>query len=196
MNTKKIIRGVPPGQKKPEITRFKEMWRDSLSPEARAFWLQLFCSSATQAECRRQVLIRLKIKLTDDENIAAMRDFDAQLRAEEAEAVAQACEEKRCLEEHPDWSKEQVREDVLRKAYFRSRARGDFTLGLKTVAADVKLESLQLDARKVTALEKKAAAFDAAKEQIKKLRDPKSAMTDADRKAIVDKVDEILGIKR
>lgn len=43
--------------------------------------------------------------------------------------------------------------------------------------------------------EKYRDAVVAAKQEIQKLRDPKQSLTDDDRKAIVDKVDEILGLK-
>jgi protoporphyrinogen oxidase len=40
------------------------------------------------------------------------------------------------LEEYRDWTLDQVREEVLRRSYFRSLASGDFTFGLKVLAAD------------------------------------------------------------
>lgn len=43
--------------------------------------------------------------------------------------------------------------------------------------------------------EKYRDAVVSAKTELQKLRDPKQDLTDADRKAIVDKVDEILGLK-
>lgn len=55
------------------------------------------------------------------------------------------------------------------------------------------VQALALDRERFALELRKAAAFD----QIKQLRDkPKDQMTDADRLAIVDKVDEILGLKK
>lgn len=57
--------------------------------------------------------------------------------------------------------------------------------------AEIEKAKISQGERKLVLLEKKAAAFD----QIKALRDVKAEMNDADRKAIVAKVDEILGLK-
>src|ERR1019366_1248642 len=120
-----------------------------------------------------------------------MRAFDLMLREDEAEAVRQACEEKRAMDEHPDWTKDQVREDVLKKAYFHSRAKGDFKLGLKTIAADAKLESLGLDRKKLALAQRQLKQ---TREQVAKLRDVKAPLSDEDRLAIVARIDEIMGI--
>lgn len=54
---------------------------------------------------------------------------------------------------------------------------------------------LKLDERKLALLERKAQAADAAKVEIAKLRDPSAGLSDSERQAIIDKVDEILGLK-
>ena len=54
-----------------------------------------------------------------------------------------------------------------------------------------------LDERKIKLLEDKARAFDQAQEKIKQLRDAKGSVDEtAQRNAILDKVDEIFGIKK
>lgn len=60
---------------------------------------------------------------------------------------------------------------------------------------ELERERLELEKRKVALQEQKAAAADAAKEELAKLRDPSAGLNDAERKAIIDKVDEILGLK-
>jgi F0F1-type ATP synthase delta subunit len=56
-------------------------------------------------------------------------------------------------------------------------------------------KALELDQRKLALLERKAAAADAAKVEIAKLRDPSAGLSTSERQAIIDKVDEILGLK-
>ena len=65
-------------------------------------------------------------------------------------------------------------------------------IDLKKDAEKRQNEKLKLDRDKFEELKRKASQLD----QIKALRDPKAALNDADRKAIVDKVDEVLGIKK
>lgn len=55
--------------------------------------------------------------------------------------------------------------------------------------------SLELEAQRIALLERKAAAADAAKTEMAKLRDPSAGLSDTERQAIIDKVDEILGLK-
>ncbi len=59
--------------------------------------------------------------------------------------------------------------------------------------AEQKDREIELSERRVTAMESKIAQ---ASQELQKLRDPKSDLTDADRAAIVAKVDDILGIKK
>jgi hypothetical protein len=53
----------------------------------------------------------------------------------------------------------------------------------------------QLEREKFEEQRRKAKAADAAKEQIAKLRDPSAGLSASERQAIIDKVDEILGLK-
>jgi hypothetical protein len=127
-----------------ELTNFKKLWRDSLAENERASWRDLFRSQTSQADIRRQLLAKLKINLRFDKQLSAFRAWEAKQHAIDLEA------ERRIAEEHPDWTKDQVRDDLLRRFYNQARATGDAKLGLETIAADVKVESLQFDKEKFT----------------------------------------------
>lgn len=144
MSTPKKFRGGSES----ELTKLKLLWRDSLSEDAKAYWRELFVSTATQAQIRQQLAARLKIKLSRDNQLNAFRDWELEQRAMDLEAERQAEEERRLNAEHPDWTKEQVRDALLKKFYNRASATGDHKLGLKTIAADVKVESLKFDQEK------------------------------------------------
>ena len=58
---------------------------------------------------------------------------------EEARVVRQA---------HPDWTLNQVREEVLTRAYNRTLAQGDFDLGLRVVRVHVATDKALLDREK------------------------------------------------
>lgn len=163
MNTpKKML-----GGRDSELTRFKLMWRDSLAEPVRDFWRALFVSETPQAEIRKQLHVKLKVNLIYDSQLNAFRDWEIEQRQMDLEAERAVEEERRLIEEHPDWTKDQVRDDLLKRFYFRSRATGDSKLGLKTIAADAKLESLHLGARKIVILEKKAAQADATEKVLR-----------------------------
>lgn len=137
------------------LTQLKEIWRQ-LPEDARDYWRERFVSSGqSQSEIRAELFKKLKVNLSYDSKLTQFRDWLARQDrlAQEGEKMAE--DERETLDEHPDWTKEQVRDDVLKKAYFRARREGNFALGLKTVAADAKLESLRF--------ERDRFEFDAAK---------------------------------
>lgn len=144
MNAPKKLRGGTGS----ELTRFKILWRDSMSESARDFWRALFVSDSTQADIRRQLAGKLQVKFTRDDQLAAFRDWEFQQRMMDLESEQAAEEERRLVEEHPTWTKDQVRDDLLKRFYLRARARGDTELGLETVAADVKVQTLEFDKEK------------------------------------------------
>ena len=148
------------GQKAPsELTKLKEVWR-RMADDARDYWRQRFISSeVSQAEIRKELFAKLKINLKHDSKLTAFRSWVDEQDELDRRAEQMRDDERRLGEEHPDWSKEQIREDVLRKAYLRSRSEGDFKLGLKTIAADAKLESIRF--------ERDRFEFDAAKAALK-----------------------------
>ena len=175
-----------------EVTKLKKLWRDTLTEESRDYWRELFISPAcSQAEIRKQLFARLKTDLRHDSQLTKFRDWELEQRALDVEAERQAEDERRALAENPNWTLDEARESVLKKAYQRAGARGDFKLGLDTVKQDLNAKKVTLDREKLDLIKTKAAQLD----QIKALRDPKAALNDADRKAIVDKVDEIMGLK-
>ena len=131
-----------------ELTRFKLAWRDSLSEEARGFWRERFGSADTQAVLRKEISAKLKITLKSDNQLTCFRQWILRQDLMDEEAAQAEEEEARILHEHPDWTKDQVREDLLKRFYNRARATGDSKLGLKTIAADVKVETLRFDQEK------------------------------------------------
>jgi hypothetical protein len=131
-----------------ELTRFKVMWRDTMAESARDFWRALFVSDSTQADIRGQLGRKLQIKLTRDDQLQAFRDWEFEQRSMDLEAERAIEEERRLIEEHPDWTKDQVREDLLRRFYNRARATGDAKLGLATMAQDRGLMQASTDREK------------------------------------------------
>lgn len=161
-----------------ELTRFKVLWRDSLAEDARDYWRQLFISpDQTQAQIRQQLQVKLKIKLDHDSQLNAFRAWELEQRAMDLEAERAEEEERRLMEDHPDWTKDQVREDLIKRFYLRSRATGDTKLGLSTVTADLNIERTGLESRRIQLLEKKAAAYDRAQAALSEAKQSKGGIT-------------------
>jgi hypothetical protein len=167
-----------------ELTRLKKLWRDSLAEDAREFWRQQFISELSQAEIRKLIHARLKVNLTYDGQLNAFRDWELEQRSMDLEAERAEEEERRLIEDHPNWTKDQVRDELIKRFYARALAQGNAKLGLATMdrdlnersaktkaeqkekEIDLRKQKLGLDSRKIALLEKKAAQLDQVKEVV------------------------------
>ena len=177
MNKEQKLRAPSAGRPASELTRLKAIWR-TLAEDARVFWQELFVSPEfTQAQLREKIFARLKINLRFDKQLNQFRDWEIEQRAMDLEEERQQEEERRAQAEHPDWTLDQVREDVLKKAYARAKASGDFKLGLATVDRDLSAKKISMDARKLALLEQKAAAYDRAQAALAGAKESKGGIT-------------------
>jgi hypothetical protein len=161
-----------------EITKLKKLWRDTLAEDAKDYWRELFVSpDCSQAEIRRQMFARLKVNLKHDSQLNKFRDWELEQRALDVEAERQEEDERRAQAENPNWTLDEARESVLKKAYQRAGARGDFKLGLATVKQDLSAKKVSLDSRKMVLLEKKAAAYDRAQAALADAKKTKGGIT-------------------
>ena len=160
----------PRGGGNSELTRFKILWRDSLTESARDYWRALFVSQATQAEIRKQLSAKLKVQFNRDDQLTAFRNWLGEQDQWDEEGERQMDDERRLREAHPDWDAERLRSEVIAASYRRTLVTGDFKgLGLKTVNTDLKREALAFDKERFkeglrTKLE---TALDALAEHIK-----------------------------
>jgi hypothetical protein len=159
-----------------ELTKLKAVWR-GLGADARAFWQDLFVSATPQAEIRRQLATQLKVNLGRDQQLSRFRDWEGEQREMDLEAERQREDERRLKEEFGDWTLEQIREEVLKRAYTRALLRGDFSAGRKTIAQDLKVKKVSLDERRLVLLEKKAAAADRAQAALAEGKKSKGGLT-------------------
>ena len=144
------------GGRKSELTRLKAQWL-RLSSDERAAWQDLFVSGKTQAEIRQAIREKFEINLHSDSQLNCFRDWELDQRERDLEAERQEEDERRFLQEHPEWSLEEARSAVLKKAYLRATAAGDFKLGLDVVKQELSIQSGVLDREKLELLKRKAA---------------------------------------
>ena len=133
----------PPGQ----LARLKAVWR-GLDEDARAYWQELFASKAAPAKIRKQLLARLKIDLCYNAQLNVFRDWELRQRVLDQHGEWMQEIVRRLTALHPDWTLDQLREAVLRQAYFVTLASGNFKLGLQTIAQNLNAEKFALDETK------------------------------------------------
>lgn len=147
-----------------EYTKLKVLWGVwADSPAEREFWRAQFSSPTSQADNRALLLERTGIDLKYDKQLTAFRSWLDDQDELDREAERQRSEAARLKEDHPDWTEEQYRSEVISRSMQRAIARGDFkTLGLKAVAASVKVQQVKLDQAKFDEMKRKADQADAA----------------------------------
>lgn len=157
--------GTGSGQPETPMGQMKVVWK-RLSEEARDYWQEQFSSSRKLSELRAELATKFKIQFKADARLSEFKNwvFDQDRRDAQAERMQE--NERRLISQHPDWSLDRVREEVLRQSYFETLASGDFKLGLKTVKADQNERILDLDRQKFE--------FDAAKACLAKLPELKA----------------------
>jgi hypothetical protein len=97
---------------------------------------------------REHLLKELQVHLKYDTELVRFREF-VRRRDESAEAAALlADEESTFLEQCPDWTLDQVREEVLRLVYARVCAAGDADLALQILRVHTAFNRYQLDREK------------------------------------------------
>lgn len=131
-----------------ELTRFKELWLKPAFAESRSYWREQFASPRTQTDLRAELLKKLKVHLRHDNQLTAFRHWLADQDARDAQAERMQENERRLTEEHPDWTLDQVREEVLRQSYLETLATGNFKLGLAARKSDLTEQALKFDQEK------------------------------------------------
>jgi len=143
MKAPKKIRGQPADPPPGELARLKAVWR-GLDEDARAYWQDLFASKTASAKIRQQLLARLGINLCYNAQLDAFRDWELKQRVLDQHGEWMREIELRLMALHPDWTLDQLREAVLRQAYFVTLASGNFKLGLQAIAQHLNAKKVAL----------------------------------------------------
>lgn len=130
-----------------ELTKLKAKWRE-LSEDTRSFWLELFVSTETQAAIRSQIATKLKIHLRFDKQLNQFRAWAAEQELRDLQSERMVENERRLTEQHPEWTLDQVRAEVLRQSYLETLATGNFKLGLAARKSDLTEQALKFDREK------------------------------------------------
>jgi hypothetical protein len=158
------LRATPAGKPDSELTRFKKLWRDDLAESHKVLLRELFVSQTSQAEIRKTIMQRHGINLIADNQLNAFRDWELDQRQREIEAEQQDLDRQQIEKEFgQDAPIEAVRTEVLKRSYARAVSKGDFASARETIVQDLNIQRTDLERRRITLLEKKAAQADSAK---------------------------------
>jgi len=103
------------------------------------------------------------VVLESDSQLTRFRQWMAEQDLMDAEQERQAEEETRIKSAHPEWTLDQVRDEVLKLSLYRAVATGEFAkLGLPAVDRVMRRDQLLLDREKLDLLTRKAAQADQA----------------------------------
>ena len=127
-----------------EFTRFKELWQELPDSEQKR-WREIFVSKIGQTKIRKMIYAEYRIRLTRDSQLNYFRSGDAEELEREYQAAKMIRYERKLRKLHPNWTRDRIRNEVLDMCYFRVLRDRDYKLGIQTMAADSKLEAVQIN---------------------------------------------------
>ena len=147
MSTPKKLIGTASGRPETALQQLKAVWLRLPEP-TQEYWREQFSSARTQSDLRAEIGRKLSVKLPSDSRLSKFRAWldDQDARDEQAERMQE--NERRLTKEHPDWTLDQVREEVLRQSYLETLATGNFKLGLAARKSDLTEQALKFDQEK------------------------------------------------
>lgn len=156
--------GTDSGEPETPMQRMKDLWKKM--PEAEQDeWRTKLTSSIKLSVLRAEVSEKYGIVFNEDTQLSRLYRWIVDQDERDARRARMQENERRFTAEHPDWTKDRVRAEVIRHAYFETLESGDFKLGLS--AAKVDLSEMALDLRKIK------QDFDAAEACLKHLPEVK-----------------------
>jgi len=132
----------------PELEKLRTLWTEIFSDEDRKKWWKKLQSKTEQSVNRKELLDRYHIKLESDDQLTRFREWVPRQKAELAERDRMQADEEQISREFPNWTLDQVRDEVLKRAYCRILVSGDFDLGLRTVRVHTGVSNFQLNEKK------------------------------------------------
>jgi hypothetical protein len=146
MNTdhERKIAGNNPGKPIEDIKRLKIIWRNSMPKQDQDYWRSRFKSAVSQKVLRAEILDKLHINLTKDKKLTLFRqwvqDRDKELAREQK---LDECREK-LISEHPDWTTDQVRDELHRRDMEACWVQRDYKEGRKAIRSELESRKFQL----------------------------------------------------
>ena len=143
MNLERKPDGTASGLPETPMQRMKDLWKKMLEDE-QDYWRKALSSSKRLTDLRAEIAQKYEIIFTSEEQVSRLRRWVADQDERVVRAARMQENERQLKEQHPDWTLDQLRKEVLKMAYFETLAFADFKLGLSTARVDISDKSLQL----------------------------------------------------
>ncbi len=157
------------------LNRLKLLWRDSLSETDRDYWREQMASLRPLPDLRDELNAQFKIELVYDGQLSFFHRWVEKLDRWHLEAELAVEAEAELAKQ--GLSGDQLRGELLKRMKTRALAQGDFDLGATAVTLDLKAEQVAISQRRLTLLERKAAAFDRAQEALAEARNSEGGLS-------------------
>jgi len=131
--------------KNPEMAKLKELWTNIFTEADREHWRKKFATGTNQKAKRQELLAQFGINLDCDNQLTYFRSWEQDQVKRQQTAERLQANEDQIKQQHPDWTVDQVRDEVIRQAYFEALARADFGLGLTAIRAHTQVKRYLLD---------------------------------------------------
>jgi hypothetical protein len=131
-----------------QFEKLTVLWGKHMPEDEQIYWRDLFQSKTDLPTLRERLQGELNINLYYDNVLEKFLAWVDQACLREAAALRMEEEDRIVRRAHPDWTLDQVRDEVIWRAYNRTLAEGDFDLGLKVVRMHLGAEKILLDRAK------------------------------------------------
>jgi hypothetical protein len=140
--------------------KLRDHWRDVLTEDERDEWRNEFLKADTdeskekkgkpriQADLREWIEAKCHLKLKFDMQVTRFRKWVAEQDQKAALAETMREDELAIQKAHPDWTLDQVRDEVLRRAYEHALRNADFRMGMQLVRIHTFVKKYFLDLEK------------------------------------------------
>ncbi len=130
-----------------EVTMMKEKWLQ-LTQEERKFWCGILFSKAKARYVRARIRKGFGIDLGKKNQLRRFRDWVRKVRKAEYDAIRNQEREDKFKSEHPEWSLDRVREEVIKESYEWNREQKEFRIAIQTIMAHCRVESNELNQKR------------------------------------------------
>jgi hypothetical protein len=131
-----------------QLRKLKHVWCNELHEDDKVYWRTEFNSKKKPNVLVELLRDKLKIDLHFDYLLDDFRDWVRVECNREKEAERMHDDDRSMSKAHPEWTLDQVRDEVVKRAYNRTLAEGDFNLGMKVARVHVAITKYLLDLEK------------------------------------------------
>ena len=170
MSTPRKLRGTPTGEPEPGLQQFKACWA-KFSGAEQSYWREQFVSARTLADLIKELDAKHGIKLSGPPTLTKFRDWLANEDAMDARNRRAAQIRAEIQRRHPEWTEEQLFQELRCLAAEEALALGDYELGFAAAKDARETQAEKRKSEELSLLKLKIETEAAAKMLVKAMRE-------------------------